>query len=99
MTNENQREKISKLAFMSSMELAEMICSKDDEIVQLKELLEKYKESKTTVPADMGVKIGYEVEIKRLNNLIDTLKQGNQKLINTVAYQAMQLAGELNKNG
>lgn len=89
MTNENPSEKIIKLAFLPRRELAGMICSKDEEIVRLKEMLAKTEPWEVTDESSN--------EIQRLNNLIDTLKQGNQRLINTVAYQAMLLAGELKK--
>lgn len=93
MTNENKNEKVIKLAFLPRRELAEMICSKDEEIVRLNNILSDL-EAQMQDQKNMGYSDRSD-EIQRLNNLIDTLKQGNQKLINTVAYQAMQLAGEL----
>lgn len=95
MKNENPSEKVIKLMSLSKDTLAGMICSKDNEIVRLKEMLAEDEKKKTAVPIETGAEIGRRLEIQRLNNLVDTLKQGNQKLINTVAYQAMQLAGEL----
>lgn len=95
MTNENQSEKAIKLMALSKDALAGMICSKDNEIVRLKDMLAEYDEAKAAASKLEDVRL--ENEIQRLNNFIDTLKQGNQKLINTVVYQAMQLAGELER--
>lgn len=99
MTNENPSEKVIKLFGLTKEALVGMITSKENEITRLKEKLAEYENQKNTMPMETGEEIGHRLEIQRLNNLIDTLKHGNQQLINTIAYQAMQLAGELKKNG
>lgn len=99
MTNNNPSEKTIKLFGLTREALVGMITSKENEITRLKEKLAEYENQKNAMPVETGEEIENKIEIQQLNNLIDTLKQGNQKLIKTVAYQAMQLAGEFNKNG
>lgn len=96
MKNENNKtERANRLLALTKNDLVFLAIEKDDEILRLNNILSDLEAQRTAVPVENKGDVSHILEVQKLHELIDTLQHGNQKLINTVAYQAMQLAGEL----